>query len=219
VGHFRSYLSEEDVHKVLRLHQREIARFIHAQMQEHYWEEATGYEVVVTRGFNALRDCAYTSRAGQAPLDYRQSPADKSNMARYLFGGFRRCLYSVQKFDSDAERKLAIILDRDSLKWFRPARSQFLIFYRLGGEQREYQPDFVAETDDRILMLEPKMRGELGSAEVLAKRDAAVLWCQRASDHAATYGGKPWEYALIPHDVIAENRTVAELVAQFGTEL
>ena len=28
--------------KVLRLHQREIARFIHAQMQEHYWEEAVG---------------------------------------------------------------------------------------------------------------------------------------------------------------------------------
>jgi hypothetical protein len=27
-------------------------------------------------------------------------------------------------------------------------------------------------------------------AEVLAKRDAGVLWCARASDHAATYHGK-----------------------------
>ena len=43
-------------------------------------------------------------------------------MAKYLFGGFERCLDPVQKFDSDAERKLAIILERDALKWFRPAR-------------------------------------------------------------------------------------------------
>ena len=31
VRHFRSYLSEEDTRKVLRLHQREIARFIHVR--------------------------------------------------------------------------------------------------------------------------------------------------------------------------------------------
>ena len=36
---------------------------------------------------------------------------------------------------------------------------------------------------------------------MIAKRDAAVKWCKQASDHAATYGGKPWEYLLIPHDV------------------
>jgi len=40
------------------------------------------------------------------------SPADKSNMAKYLFGGFQRCLYPVQKFDSDAERRLALISTR-----------------------------------------------------------------------------------------------------------
>jgi type III restriction enzyme len=34
-----------------------------------------------------------------------------------LFGGFQRCLYSIQKFQSDSERKLAIILDREALKW------------------------------------------------------------------------------------------------------
>ena len=35
-----SYLSGEDTRKVLRCYQRDIARFIHSQMQEHYWEEA-----------------------------------------------------------------------------------------------------------------------------------------------------------------------------------
>ena len=48
---------------------------------------------------------------------------------------------------------------------------------------------------------------------VLAKRDAAVRWCTQASDHAATYAGKPWTYVLIPHDVIAENMTLQGLAA------
>ncbi|MCK7477186.1 MAG: hypothetical protein M0C28_06510 [Candidatus Moduliflexus flocculans] len=66
----------------------------------------------------------------EPPADYRVAPADKSNMAKYLFGGFERCLYPAQKFDSEAERKLAVILERDAIKWFRPAKGQFQIFYR-----------------------------------------------------------------------------------------
>ena len=38
VRHFQSYLNDEDTRKVLRCYQRDIARFIHVQMQEHYWE-------------------------------------------------------------------------------------------------------------------------------------------------------------------------------------
>src|SRR5512146_2468990 len=47
VTHFKTYLSEEDTRKVLRCYQRDIAKFIHAQMQEHYWEDAAGYEAKV----------------------------------------------------------------------------------------------------------------------------------------------------------------------------
>ena len=53
-------------------------------------------------------------------------------------------------------------------------------------------------------------------ADVLAKRDAAVKWCQHASAHALTCGGKPWKYVLIPHDVVAENMTLAGLTRQFA---
>ena len=52
VSHFRNYLSEDDARKVLRLHQRDIARYIHAQMQNHYWEDAVDYEVKITKGFD-----------------------------------------------------------------------------------------------------------------------------------------------------------------------
>ena len=74
----------------------------------------------------------------------------------------------------------------------------------------------MAEVDEVIYMLEPKARNEMHDAEGLAKRDAAVKWCKQASDHAATHGGKPWKYLLIPHDVIAENMTLAGFASQHG---
>jgi type III restriction enzyme len=214
VKHFRIYLSEEDTRKVLRLHQREISRFIHSQMQNHYWEDSVDYDVKISRGFTELKESAYTSLE-EPPLDYHHSPSDKSNMPQYLFGGFSKCLYDIQKFQSDSERKLAVILERESLKWFRPARGQFQIFYKLGSDHLEYQPDFVAEADNIIYMLEPKERGEMESTEVLAKKDAAVAWCMNASDYSQTCHGKPWKYLLIPHDMIAENMTIDILSRQF----
>ena len=133
-------------------------------------------------------------------------------MAKYLFGGFSRCLDPVQKFHSDTERKLAVILDRDSLRWLRPVKGEFQIYYKWDSDHREYQPDFVAEVENSIYMLEPKARNEMEDPEVLAKQEAAALWCQRASEFAKTYGGKPWTYALIPHDAVAENMTLEMLV-------
>ena len=65
-------------------------------------------------------------------------------------------------------------------------------------------------------MLEPKARDEMDAPTVIAKRDVAVKWCQDASDHAASYGGKTWKYLLIPHDAIAENMTLAGLADRFA---
>ncbi|MCU0832809.1 MAG: DEAD/DEAH box helicase family protein [Chromatiaceae bacterium] len=218
VTHFLSHLSEGEARKVLRCYQRPIADFIHVQMQDHYYEDAAGYEVVVSKGFTELKPSAYSYSVQEPLADYRVSPQDKSNMARFLFGGFQRCLYPVQKFESDAERRLAVILERDALKWFRPARGQFQIFYRDGADHREYQPDFVAEASDAIYMLEPKMRKEVEDPVVLAKKEVALSWCANASGHALCYGGKPWRYLLIPHDAIAENMTLIGLATQFAAD-
>ena len=216
VKHLRSYLPDEhETRKVLTCYQRDIARFVHVQMQEHYWEKATGYEVKISKGFSELKPSAYTASASEPVLDYRQPPADKSNMAKYLFGGFKRCLYPVQKFNSDPERKLTVILEREALKWFKPAKGQFQIYYKSGADHLEYQPDFVAETDDCIYMLEPKAKSEMNDPVVIAKRDAAVKWCKQANDHTNSYRGKSWKYILIPHDAIAENMTLIGLGNQF----
>jgi type III restriction enzyme len=216
VAHFRGYLPEEEIWQVLHFHQKDIAKFIHVQMHKHYKEEAVGYEASVSRGFTELRPSAYTAAANERPLDFRVSPADRSNMARYLFGGFAKCLYPLQKFHSDAERRLAVILERDALKWFKPARGQFQIYYKQGADHHEYQPDFVAETTDAICMLEPKARNEMEDPVVLAKRDVATTWCRHATDYAIKHGGKPWKYVLIPHDKITDNMTLAGMVSQFS---
>ena len=217
VNHFCSYLSEDETRNVLRYHQREIARFIHAQMQAYSWEDAVDYEVVVSKGFTEFKSSAYTFAVNEPPADYRVSPSDKSNMAKYVFGGFKRCLYPVQKFDSEAERVLAVILDRDAAKWFKPAKGQFQIFYKQGANHQEYQPDFVAETKDAIYMLEPKASNQMEDAIVIAKKEAAIQWCKNASDYSKANGGKPWCYVLIPHTAIAVNMTVDGLAGQFGS--
>ena len=216
VTHLRSYLSEDDSKNVLIYHQKQLAAFVHAQMQAKQWEKTAGYDVVVSKGFTDLKPSAYTAKDGEPIQDFRQTVEDRGRIGQKLFGGFQRSLYSIQKFDSDTERRLAVILDRDSHKWFRPAAGQFQISYKQGVTLHDYQPDFVAETADCIYMLEPKAKNELTSPEVLAKKDAAVLWCNRATTHARSNGGKPWKYILIPHDVIADNMTLAGLASQFS---
>ena len=216
VTHLRTYLSDDEAGQVLALHQREIARAVHAQMQDHFWKDDTvEYHHEVRQGFTDLKETAYTA-LNEPPLDYRIPPADKSNMARYLFGGFAKCLSDVTKFHSDTERRLAVILEREALKWLRPAKGQFQMYYRSGSDHLEYQPDFVAETGDVILMLEPKMATQMSDKDVLSKADVAVQWCAWASEHACSYGGKPWRYVLIPHDAISDNMTLEFLVKQFG---
>lgn len=216
VRHLRSYLSEEEARNVLIYHQKQLAAFVHAQMQAHQWEKATGYDVVVSKGFTDLKPSAYTARDGEPIQDFRQTVEDRGRIAQMLFGGFQRGLYSVQKFDSDTERRLAIILDRDAQKWFRPASGQFQISYKQGVSQHDYQPDFVAETADCIYMLEPKAKNEMTTPEVLAKKEAALTWCSRATIHALSNGGKPWKYVLMPHDMVDQNMTLAGLASQFA---
>jgi type III restriction enzyme len=214
VRHFLSYLSEDDTRRVLQFNQHALAAFIHAQMQEHYWEKAEGYEVSVSHGFTPLKPSAYTAGAADSVQDFRIEPRDKTKIGQLLFGGFERCLYRLQKFDSDTERRFAVILEREAFRWFRPAKGQFQIFYRVGSSHQQYVPDFVAETPTELLMVETKARNEMAAAEVGAKRQAAEEWCQNASTHAATYSGKPWRYALVAHDTVAENMTLDRLTAK-----
>ncbi|WP_156254720.1 DEAD/DEAH box helicase [Sandarakinorhabdus oryzae] len=217
VEHLRSRMEHNELMALLQAEQDVIARAVRAQMLNHYWiDDTVEYEAVVKQGFTEIRSSAHTSEKTE-PLDYRLPPADKSNMARYLFGGYSKCLLTPVRFQSDTERKLSVILERESLKWFKPAKGQFQMFYRDGSDHQEYIPDFVAETEIEILMLEPKMATKMQDSDVLAKRDVATKWCQQASEHGMPHGGKPWRYALIPHDQIQDNMGLDFIVKRFAS--
>ena len=206
VRHLKTYLSEEEVEPVLRQQGEALSRLIHGQMQAHYQEGADeGFEATVHRGWTELKPCAYTTAAGESPRDYRQAPPDLNRIGTYLFGGFRRCLYSVQKFDSNPERLLSVILDRDTERWFRPNNGQFQIRYRRGSDHPEYVPDFVAETASTLVMIEVKAANQLGDLEVKAKAEAAREWARHATEYTSQNGGKPWRYLVLAHDVLQEN--------------
>ena len=206
VAHYQGQnYSENELHEILDTFGSELARLIRAEMMEHFWEEATEYEVQVSRGFTELKPCNYTATAGQTAHHFRETLTETGRIKQMLFGGFSRCLYPLQKFDSDTERRFSVILERDALKWFKPAKGQFQIYYKLGTEQPEYIPDFVVETDTTIYMVETKARTDVNTQEVQAKASSAARWCKHASDYAAAIGNKTWKYLLVPHDEIVES--------------
>jgi len=215
VAHFRTYLkTDEELHNVLGNYAKTIAENIHLQMAQHYYEDISESEVVISQGFTPLKPCAFTAEGDILPL--HQAPDDKGKIAQYVYGGFTKCAYPVQKFHSDTERVLAGVLERDARRWFRPVAGQFNIYYRSGANQPEYVPDFVAATDNHNLILESKAAKDIESADVKAKTDAAVTWCKNASEYSLAQGGKPWKYLLVPHDAVAHNATIPVLIGRFS---
>ncbi|MFH1708245.1 MAG: DEAD/DEAH box helicase family protein [Planctomycetota bacterium] len=215
VAHLRSYLKNEDeVLNVLQYHQQALVNLIHAQMQDHYKEKATAYEAHVSKGFTTLQPNNYSAPAGESERDFHAPVIDKQDIRKMLFAGFGKCLYRVQKFDSDSERRFAVVMenDREVLKWLKPAKGTFQIHY---ASEDSYEPDFVVETKNAKFLCEPKAANEMTAEDVLAKAKAAAEWCVHATAHAQKYGGKPWTYLLIPHDAIMDNKTIQGLAATY----
>ncbi|MBK7573289.1 MAG: hypothetical protein IPI10_17410 [Bacteroidetes bacterium] len=82
---------------------------------------------------------------------------------------------------------LSIILesDREVLKWLRPAPNQFRIYWH--HNSKIYEPDFVVETIDTIYLVETKRADEVHSPEVQAKAQAAVKYCNYATEYTAEW--------------------------------
>jgi type III restriction enzyme len=218
VAHLRTYLSsEEDVTNVLQYYAKQLAGTIYVQLNAHREEHATQYEAHVSKGFTTLRPNSYSIMAGEEARNFRAPVSELQYIRGMLFAGFKRCLYPTQKFDSDSERRFAMILEDDTKvqKWFKPAPGQFRIFYR---SEQAYEPDFVVETDTAKFICEPKRADQVDTEDVQAKARAAVTWCQYATEHELANGGKPWKYVLIPHDEITANTTLQGVVARFHSQ-
>lgn len=222
VAKLRSYLSvDEEVLNVIQFNQRQFATYIHSQMQKHWWQEADeGYEVTISRGYQTFTDTSYSADGNEKLRNVHVPLAtgERDRIGGMLFGGFERCSYPVQKFSSDSERLFASLLERDLdvKKWFKPTRDQFSISYRdASGDTATYEPDFVVETATHKYIVEPKQASLINNPNVIAKKGAAVTWCQNATEHELKNGGKAWAYVLVPHTAILPSTTLSGLVQQY----
>jgi type III restriction enzyme len=206
IERLREYLSDEEAVEATALeHGKALARFIHAQMRDHYRETPVEYQAKRVKSFKLLgpQQFAYS---GQRVLPIYQ-PADPLSATRsYTFAQIEKSPYPFAKFDSDPERKLANGFERMSqvIRWLRPAPGQFDIEYA-GG--KGYEPDFVVESADRKLIVEVKAENELQDPLVLEKARAATAWAAHANGFASKGDGKLWSYVLISEREVTEALT------------
>ena len=119
---------------------------------------------------------------------------DKINIRKYVFSGYKKSYYEKNGFDSDAERKLSVVLETDDkvLRWIKPPLNQLGIYYSAGSQ---YNPDFLVETSDSKFMIEVKEDREIESKDVQLKKTEGELWCKYATIVDAD--NKKWKYRLI----------------------
>ncbi len=217
VRHFaREYPDPGQVRSVLQGHAKGMAENMFAQMKQNMWREQTNYRVTVTAAFDQLKPQTFDGSGSGAIRDVRNPPERRQEIRRFIFSGFEKGCYNLAKFDSDTERRMALILEQDPAVqlWMKPGPNQFKIFDSDGSA---YQPDFVVETSTEKLIIETKRDSEMTDTIVLRKANAASLWCHIATEvHGKKAGDKPWSYLLIPEADVQNNATVRGLASAYS---
>lgn len=207
VEKFRTYLDEDGLRNVVQYNKREIGNFIFKQLMEHFYYETPEFEkpIIDVKAFTRIEEHNYTKFTQDSIRDFKETIVPTSAIPTKVFTGFKKACHTLYKFDSKAEKDFSIILEQDSevKKWLRPAPNQFKIYWRHSSKQ--YRPDFVAETDASIYLIEIKKESDIDDSEVQEKATAAKAYCKYASEYNAQNSGKPWKYVLIPHNSVMVN--------------
>jgi hypothetical protein len=102
--------------------------------------------------------------------------------------------------------------------WLRPAPNQFEgLFWRdeYGNSQHRYEPDFVVELANEIVMIEVKPNNEIETLDVQAKKKTAEKYCELVSKNIGKFGiMNPWRYVIIPTEKITLSSTITGLLAR-----
>jgi type III restriction enzyme len=198
----------------VQYHKRDIAEQIYSQMMPHFFLHEPEYEKPRVYGFVEILPHNFEKYTADSIHDFKETIQPTAAIPSKVFSGFQKACHSLYKFDSKTEKDFACLLEQDgeAIKWLRPARNQFHIYY--DRNSKRYEPDFVAETAAAIYMVETKKAGDLDSDEVRQKTQAALNYCEGATTYTTANGGKPWSYLLIPHDAVMLNMSLVGLAAK-----
>ena len=215
---FQSYLAEDEISNVVQYHKKEISAFIYSQLMAHFYCEPAEYKKPLVYPFAGIKEHNYSKIVLDKLYHYTETITPTSAIPSKVFFGFKKAYHSKYKFDSKTEKDFATILENDSpdspvLKWLRPAKGQFSIYWNRNTKQ--YNPDFIVETANTIYMVETKKEGELESSEVQEKTKAALLYCKTITEYTTVNQGKPWKYVLIPHTAVLANMSFDALMKRF----
>jgi len=212
---FAAYLNQDEIKRVMVTRKRDIAEFIYLQMREHFYKEETRFEVSDMLPFTKIEVGFGGKYTADELYDFRTFVLPGEIKSK-VFKGFKKSCHSLYKFSNSTEKQFAVILEDGDFveKWMRPAKKQFNIWWDKYS-RRQYEPDFVVETADCIYLVETKMKSEIETEEVQLKAKAGKKYCEAATEFNARYGGKPWKYLLIPHDVVKEGVFFDWLAKQF----
>ncbi|MBQ7285741.1 MAG: DEAD/DEAH box helicase family protein [Alphaproteobacteria bacterium] len=225
IEHINSYSgSDENTRKILFFNDKDIAHKIMLQMKAHVQVAPMDLDIKVDTDYGSQTSESYKllTTIDQEILDYRASVKDKSKIKNMVFNGFKKCLFDKQKFDSCTEKDLCEILENSNLvtKWFKVngdrAKDIFKIKYPDDDHQlHNYLPDFIVETVSDKYMIETKASNQMTEKTVLAKKDAALKWCEIATEFEKKHNGKTWHYLLIPDNTVTLDRTFDKLVRDY----
>lgn len=214
VAFVEGYEDDPDaVERAVRQHAADFGALVYAQIKAHRRVNATRFEDQVVPGFEKLTADVVELIPGVPLRQFRAPVDDRQNIRKMLFVGFERALYPVQRFQSDPERRFAVLLEDDATveKWLKPAPGRFRIHWHA---EHQYEPDFVVETTTGCWLCEPKRDSEMTTEDVVEKARAAAAWCERATRLTAPSGGKPWGYLLIPASTIDAAQTFDGIIAR-----
>ena len=203
---------KDSLPKVVQDFRKAIASSIYNQMQRHFVMQSTGYVKPKVLPFSEIVHQNVKEIEGYGRTDYR-NVISPTHLRKFIFTGYLKSYYAEYKFDSKTEHDFSFVLENDKnvLRWLRPAREQFSIYWSNGSKR--YEPDFIVETANAIYMVETKAASNVSTKEVLQKKAAAEEYCRHASEFTAENGGKPWKYILLPHDAVDRTASFGYLIA------
>jgi type III restriction enzyme len=202
---------EEDLKNIVLYHKREIAQFIYAQLQQHFFLETGAYEEPIVYPFTQIYPHNFSKYSLDKIHHFTETITPTNMISTKVFGGFKKACHNLYKFDSKAEKDFATILedDKEVTRWLRPSISQFQMYWKRNSKR--YEPDFVVETKDCLYLVEIKAERDLDDSEVQEKAEAGKKYCEAATKFNLVNRGKPWKYIILAHTTVSPNMSFKEL--------